>query len=73
SGMGVSGIDSTGATLLELAELLQEAGAVTAVNLDGGGSTQAYFKGGQAVVPGDRRGMPQCVYQRMIPSVGVVK
>ncbi|MCP5097282.1 MAG: phosphodiester glycosidase family protein, partial [Chloroflexi bacterium] len=46
SGMGVSGIDSTGATLLELAELLQEAGAVTAVNLDGGGSTQAYFKGG---------------------------
>ena len=72
-GMGVPGIDSTGATLMELAELLREAGAVTAVNLDGGGSTQAYYMGGQAVIPGDRRGIPQSIYQRMIPSVGVVK
>lgn len=73
SGMEAPGVDSSGATLLELAELLREEGAVTAVNLDGGGSTQAYFMGGQAVIPGDRRGIPQAIYQRMIPSIGVVK
>ncbi|GJM40694.1 MAG: hypothetical protein DHS20C20_09760 [Ardenticatenaceae bacterium] len=73
SGMDVPGVDSVGATLTELAQLLQEAGAVTAVNLDGGGSTQAYFMGGRAITPGDRRGQPQTAYQRMIPSVGVVK
>ena len=73
SGMGVPGVDSFGATLVELTELLREAGAISAINLDGGGSTQAYFKGGQAVVPGDRRGIFQCAYQRMVPSVGVVK
>ena len=72
-GLGVSGVDSAGATLLELAKLLKDAGAITAVNLDGGGSAQAYFKGGQAIVPGDRRGIPQVIYQRMIPSIGVVK
>ncbi len=73
SGMGVPGVDSSGATLGEMAELLREAGAVTAVNLDGGGSTQAYFKGGQAIVPGDRRGIFHCAYQRMVPSVGFVE
>ncbi len=72
SGMGVPGIDSFGATLAELAESLREAGGVTAVNLDGGGSTQAIFHGERAIVPGDRRGIPQRIFPRMVPSVGVV-
>ena len=36
---------SKGPTLLELATLLQELGAVTAYNLDGGGSATMYFNG----------------------------
>ncbi len=71
-GMGVPGADSNGATLLQLTDLLREAGAINAINLDGGGSTQAYYLGGQALVPGDRRGLPQVHYERMIPSVGLV-
>jgi hypothetical protein len=72
-GMGLPGLDSFGATLAELAEALRQAGAVSAVNLDGGGSTQAYFQGEQAIVPGDRRGVMQRSYERMVPSVGIVK
>jgi hypothetical protein len=68
----VPGEESAGATLLELTTLLQEAGAVNAVNLDGGGSTQAYYLGGEIVGSGDRRGLPQVRYERMIPSVGLV-
>jgi hypothetical protein len=71
-GLEVPSVDSDGATLAELTNLLAEAGAVDAVNLDGGGSTQAYYHGGQAVVPGDRRGQPQVHYERMVPSVGIV-
>jgi hypothetical protein len=71
-GLEVRGVDSEGATLNELVDLLAEAGAVDAINLDGGGSTQAYYEGGQALVPGDRRGRPQVHYERMVPSVGIV-
>jgi hypothetical protein len=65
-------VESAGATLSELVHLLREAGAVDAVNLDGGGSTQAYFMGGRVIVPGDRRGLPLVQYERMVPSVGAV-
>lgn len=71
-GVGIPGVDSYGATLVELVDLLVEAGAVNAVNLDGGGSTQAYYLGGQAVVPGNRRGLPRVHYERMVPSVGIL-
>ena len=37
--------ESKGPTLLELAQVLQELGAVTAYNLDGGGSATMYFNG----------------------------
>ena len=37
--------ESKGPTLLELAQVLQELGAVTAYNLDGGGSATRYFNG----------------------------
>ncbi len=72
SGMAVDGVDSVGATLNELTHLLLEAGAVNAVNLDGGGSTQAYYLGGRALIPGDRRGLFQVHYERMVPSVGAL-
>jgi len=68
----VPGVESAGATLTELTDLLAEAGAVDAVNLDGGGSAQAYYMGGRAIVPGDRRGLPLVHYERMVPSVGIV-
>ena len=72
SGYGVAGIDTFGATLLEITTLLKQGGAVDALNLDGGGSTQAYFQGMQAIVPGDRRGQSQEIFERMVPSVGIV-
>ena len=63
--------DSSGATLLELAELLTQAGAVDAINLDGGGSTQLFYLGGLTTAPGNRYRMPGLQVERMIPSVGV--
>jgi hypothetical protein len=65
--------DSAGATLLELAELLAEAGAVEAINLDGGGSTQLFYRGGLATTPGNRYGLPGVGFERMIPSAGVLR
>lgn len=57
-----------GATLLDLAELLARAGAVHAVNLDGGGSVQAYV--GRAVLVGgaDRRGTAHTRFDRLVPT-----
>jgi hypothetical protein len=79
--VGVAGIekratfleaDSHGATLAELADLLADAGAVEAVNLDGGGSTQVFFLGGLTTVAGGRLGLPGVHYERMVPSMGVL-
>jgi len=63
--------DSAGATLLELAEWLAQAGAVDAINLDGGGSTQLFYRGGLATVPGNRYGMAGLQVERMVPAAGV--
>jgi hypothetical protein len=63
--------DSHGVTLAELADLLADAGAAEAVNLDGGGSTQVFFLGGLATVAGGRLGQPGVQYERMVPSAGV--
>ncbi len=71
-GMAIPGVDSAGATLGETAMVMHQHGAVAALNLDGGGSTQAYFEGKEAVVPGDRRGVPGQRYERLVPSLGVV-
>ncbi len=71
-GMAIPGVDSAGATLCEIATVMRQHGAVAAVNLDGGGSTQAYYEGREAVVPGDRRGVPGRRYERLVPSLGVV-
>lgn len=71
-GYSLNNTDSNGATLVELASYLKAAGAVNAMNLDGGGSTQLFVEGGTLTRFGDRRGSPGLVFERMIPSVGVV-
>ena len=71
-GVGIPGLESQGASLLELTELLQKAGARHAINLDGGGSAQVYYLGGRAVIPAERRGQSLVHYDRMVPSVGMV-
>lgn len=63
--------DSAGATLVELAEFLVQAGAVDALNLDGGGSTHLFYMGGLATIPGARLGMPGVCFERMVPDIGV--
>lgn len=65
-------VDSAGATLQELAEVLAEAGAVEAINLDGGGSTQLFYRGGLTTTPGNRYGLPGVQFERMVPCIGVL-
>lgn len=72
SGYNFENTDSSGVTLSELTEYLLDAGAVEAINLDGGGSSQLFFEGGLATRFGDRRGLPGIIYERMIPSAGIV-
>ncbi|NLG73646.1 MAG: phosphodiester glycosidase family protein [Chloroflexi bacterium] len=72
-GGGIAGKDSMGATLTELAGYLIQAGAQQAVNLDGGGSAQALLYGGRAITPGERRGFERVSFDRMVPSVGIIR
>lgn len=65
-------LDSAGATLQELAKFLQNQGIVDAISLSGAGSAQLFIKGGLCNVPSERRGQPNIVYERMLPSIGVV-
>lgn len=60
------------ATLAELADLLAQAGAVDAINLDGGRSTQLFFQGGLTTPSGGRYGMPGVYFERMAPAIGVL-
>lgn len=46
---------SVGATLPELAKIMQELGAVDAINLDGGGSTTMWLRGRTVNLPSDGR------------------
>lgn len=65
-------LDSAGATLDELTILLKQNGAIHALNLSGEGSTHLFVNSGLYNVPSDRRGQHGVVYERMIPSIGVV-
>lgn len=67
-----SDADSAGASLAELTGLLRDAGALDALNLSGEGSCHLFVHGGLANTPSDRRGRPGVVYERMLPSIGVV-
>ena len=64
--------DSGGATLEEVAGILQEAGAIDALNLSGEGSSHLFLAGGLASLPSDRRGQRGVYYERMLPSIGIV-
>ncbi len=57
----------TGCTLLELAEALIEAGAVDALNCDGGGSAQVFSGSGVLLPSGDARGVPGALFDRPVP------
>lgn len=71
-GVGIPGIDGQGASFEELAIILRDAGAIHAINLDGGGSAQVLQQGGRAIVPGERKGQVQIHFDRMVPAVGIV-
>ncbi|MFB6290321.1 MAG: phosphodiester glycosidase family protein [Candidatus Bipolaricaulia bacterium] len=64
-----AGFDSRGATLEDLVELLNENNIKCALNLDGGGSTSLYFKGGSCIKKADRRKLPGVAYERPVPLV----
>ena len=65
--------ESSGVTLKELAQLAQASGCKYALNLDGGGSANIQYAFGHLIRGADRRGLPGVIYERMVPSVGVVK
>lgn len=74
SSMSESGSDAPeGCTLMELAELLAEAGAVDALNLDGGGSTQVFAGPGVLIGSTDARAVPGAAFDRPVPMVAVVR
>lgn len=64
--------DSHGATLEEVADILKAEGALDALNLSGEGSSHLFVAGGLASLPSDRRGKPGVIYERMLPSIGIV-
>lgn len=66
-------LDSVGATLDELINLLKEHEVVDAINLSGEGSSQLFVQGGLFNIPSERRGKHGVVYERMLPSIGVVQ
>lgn len=59
--------NASGATLLQLAALLQEVGCVEALNLDGGGSSCLLINGQETIKPSDATG------QRAVPAVFMIK
>ena len=65
-------LDSHGATLDELVGILREGGVVDALNLSGDGASHLFVGGGLASLPSDRRGQPGVLYERMLPSIGIV-
>lgn len=68
-----AGDESSGATLLELAEWAQKKNFKYALNLDGGGSANIQYLYGSLFKTADRRGLPGVVYERMVPTVGFIK
>jgi len=55
-----------------LTQFLLEHGAIHALSLSGAGSTHLFVQGGLYNVPSERRGHPGIVYERMLPSIGVI-
>ena len=62
----------TGCTLAELAHLLAEAGAVDALNCDGGGSTQVFAGPGVLLGSSDARAVTGALFDRPVPVAAAV-
>lgn len=58
---------SSGASLVQLANLLQEVGCVEALNLDGGGSSCLLINGRETIKPSDKEG------ERAVPAVFMIR
>lgn len=67
-----AGAESSGATLLELAEWAHKRNYKYALNLDGGGSANIQYLYGSLFKTADRRGLPGVVYERMVPTLGFI-
>jgi hypothetical protein len=57
---------ANGASLTQLAQLMQSAGCIEALNLDGGGSSTLLINGKETIKPSDKTG------QRPVPAVFVI-
>lgn len=66
-----SGIDSTGASLSEMAEIASDLGLKNAINLDGGGSAQILINGIRELHISDRNVTDNSDAERLVP-VGLV-
>ena len=64
--------DSAGMTLKMVADILREREVIDAINLDGGGSTSAFYSLGSCVKPADRRNRKGIFYERPVPAIGYV-
>lgn len=56
-----------GATLTQIAQMLQQIGCIEALNLDGGGSSCLLLNGKQTITPSDKEG------QRGVPAVFLIR
>ena len=65
-------LDSAGATLQEVVDFLTQQGALDALNLSGEGSSHLFVEGGLYNIPAERRGQRGVIYERMLPSIGIV-
>jgi hypothetical protein len=63
----------TGCTLSELAEALAEAGAVDALNCDGGGSAQVFRGAGAVLASSDSRAVGGALFDRPVPVAACVR
>ena len=62
------GIDSTGASLQEMAEIALDLGSVNAINLDGGGSAQILLNNKRSLRISDRNKQDNSEAERLIPQ-----
>lgn len=67
------GVDSTGATLLELGDYCLDAGMVSAINLDGGGSAQILLHNRRKLKISDRRAEDNQELERAVPCGLIVR
>ncbi len=64
--------DSAGMTLKMVTGILKGREVIGAINLDGGGSTSAFYLSGSCVKPADRRNRKGVFYERPVPAIGYV-